>query len=276
MYWYKKFGKKDEVSRLLDEAASSCRSDQLNKSKVWKADTLRRIADELRDAGRQEEAFEFYKHWETHSEWHNDGCFEADVCHVASAYIDLNRTEEAVRLFNAYISILKQDIDCGGFVSSRLLDCAELFQKAGKMDEALGLLKESESRYRRYSINHSIYLFKAASENKDEIDFSKISDLYRQCGQLDEVDRLAKEKALCEETWKEAYSLKLKADVLKKKGQFDEAVEFYKKCEVHLREKNVYWIKEEYLSEIKRSYRDMKKPEEVDRLVKELASVKKK
>ena len=71
----------------------------------------------------------------------------------------------------------------------------------------------------------------------------------------------------------EAVELESKADEFKQKGQFDEAVVFYKECEVYVKESNINWLVDDFLPRIIRSYREMKKPEEAaaaDRLLQEL------
>ena len=68
-----------------------------------------------------------------------------------------------------------------------------------------------------------------------------------------------------------ANKLKLKADEFKENGKFDEAVEFYKKCENYLKQENAYWLQDNYIDKIVKSYREMGRPEEAERLRDEMA-----
>ena len=96
-------------------------------------------------------------------------------------------------------------------------------------------------------------------------------DFYQLCGKQEDIDRLNKERAFCTETNGTANKLKLKADELKENGQVDEAVEFYKKCEIYLKQVNAVWLRDDYFEEIEKSYREMGRPEEAERLRDEIS-----
>ena len=156
---------KDEASRLLQEAASCCKSYELDKSAVWDATTLRDIGHGLATMGKFEEAFELLKNWEIYSEWQKDG-YQLGIKSIVAAYIKINKPDQALRLINEHVSAIGQMKQYKSepkrlhiTVAESFTDYAAMLIEAKKFDEAYELLKDAECHHKSWCLKNSLSPF---------------------------------------------------------------------------------------------------------------------
>ena len=273
--WHKRYGKKEEATRLLDDAASCCKAYELKKSRVWKVGTLKDLAKEFQESGKLEEATKFYKEWETYSKWQLKDATCNEALRLAGTYIEMNKPEEAVRFLKDVASVVNQNNlknKMSDDFGDKLLDCAGFYRSNGQIDIACQLLKAAEEAIKSYYTKNS-------REVELATQLMRLVDWYRRHGKTEDWSRLLNEAASCcrvnelskSRVWK-AETLRQIGEHYKESGKLEEALEFYKQWEIHSN-----WQRDDSFQtevcDIADEYIEMQKPDEAIRLFKEFASI---